>query len=368
MQEYTYGQANTKGKYNTNADALSRIKLNALETESVMNNAGDDTEDLLQDIQDILDTENFFEVPQQLIDEVIVPNEDTDTASEAENEEVIETAHSNQTEEPAQSIPSMDEAIDNKNPQYHFKNTYLNKINVSFNQNQEAKNLEIKCANWIELTKDTTAHVDSYSLEIENYIKIMNYNLLLVNKKFRQLLPKNRSKRGAINIAETINDVLEALITAFTFSKLEVFHPSLIEPDELLREILELEQNFNSQDLSIQPHIILQAQETSRKLKLPRLPNLNYTYQTAIKNSRVTVWNKFVAQIYKIYQKFIEVWKPYNMKKISITEEKEESNRNKRRFQPPYGRYGKPSLVATTPRRCFRLGPQELRSRQISRR
>ncbi|KAK9752214.1 hypothetical protein QE152_g4416 [Popillia japonica] len=85
-----------------------------------------------------------------LIDEVIVPNEDTDTASEAENEEVIETAHlnqteepaqsipsmdeaidnknpqhSNQTEEPAQSIPSMDEAIDNKNPQYHFKNTYL---------------------------------------------------------------------------------------------------------------------------------------------------------------------------------------------------------------------------------------------------
>ncbi|KAK9752250.1 hypothetical protein QE152_g4427 [Popillia japonica] len=79
--------------------------------------SGDDTEDLRQDIQDILDTENFFEVPQQLIDEVIVPNEDTDTASEAENEEVIETAHSNQTEEPSQSIPSMDEAIDNKNPQ-----------------------------------------------------------------------------------------------------------------------------------------------------------------------------------------------------------------------------------------------------------
>ncbi|KAK9687938.1 hypothetical protein QE152_g35902 [Popillia japonica] len=109
-----------------------------------MNNAGDDTEDLLQDIQDILDTENFFEVPQQLIDEVIVPNEDTDTASEAENEEVIETAHSNQTEEPAQSIPSMDEAIDNKNPQYHFKNTYLNKINVSFNQNQGKKIYEVE--------------------------------------------------------------------------------------------------------------------------------------------------------------------------------------------------------------------------------
>ncbi|KAK9752279.1 hypothetical protein QE152_g4369 [Popillia japonica] len=81
----------------------------------------------------------------------------------------------------------------------------------------------------------------------------MNYNLLLVNKKVRQLLPKNRSKRGAINIAETINYVLEALITALTFSKLEIYHPSLIEPDELLREILELEQNFNSQDLSIQP-------------------------------------------------------------------------------------------------------------------
>ncbi|KAK9680068.1 hypothetical protein QE152_g39451 [Popillia japonica] len=84
-----------KGNYNTNADTLSRIKLNALETVSVMNNAGNDTEDLLQDIldtlsriklnaletvsvmnnagndtedllQDILDTENFFEVPQQI--------------------------------------------------------------------------------------------------------------------------------------------------------------------------------------------------------------------------------------------------------------------------------------------------------------
>ncbi|KAK9736702.1 Integrase zinc binding domain [Popillia japonica] len=38
----------------------------------------------------------------------------------------------------------MDEAIDNKNPQYHFKNTYLNKINVSFNQNQGKKIYEVE--------------------------------------------------------------------------------------------------------------------------------------------------------------------------------------------------------------------------------
>ncbi|KAK9680201.1 hypothetical protein QE152_g39283 [Popillia japonica] len=37
----------------------------------------------------------------------------------------------------------MDEAIDNKNPQYHFKNTYLNKINVSFNQGKKIYEVEV---------------------------------------------------------------------------------------------------------------------------------------------------------------------------------------------------------------------------------
>ncbi|KAK9670982.1 hypothetical protein QE152_g41056 [Popillia japonica] len=48
----------------------------------------------------------------------------------------MKTAHSNENEEPKNTIPSMNEAIDIKNPQYHIKQTYLNELTVEFNQNQ----------------------------------------------------------------------------------------------------------------------------------------------------------------------------------------------------------------------------------------
>ncbi|GJQ68183.1 hypothetical protein Trydic_g16828 [Trypoxylus dichotomus] len=122
-------------------DALSRIKLNALETDSIINNVGDGTEELLRDIQEFLEEEirDLGEVPLGAIDEIVDADEETDTAPEAEMEELRETAHSNENQEPIKSIPSMDEAIDNKNPQYHFRYTHLNKVQVEFNQNQGKK-------------------------------------------------------------------------------------------------------------------------------------------------------------------------------------------------------------------------------------
>ncbi|GJQ67544.1 hypothetical protein Trydic_g8356 [Trypoxylus dichotomus] len=77
-------------------------------------------------------------VPPEAIDEIVDADKETDTAPQAELE-VRETAHSNENQEPIKSIPSMDEAIDSKNPQYHFRYTHLNKVQVEFNQNQGKK-------------------------------------------------------------------------------------------------------------------------------------------------------------------------------------------------------------------------------------
>lgn len=48
-----------KGKHNTNADALSRVQINALDTESMINNVDEDLNQLLDDIQEILSREGF---------------------------------------------------------------------------------------------------------------------------------------------------------------------------------------------------------------------------------------------------------------------------------------------------------------------
>ena len=41
LEEFDYEIAYKKGKYNTNADALSRVQINAIETESMIANPGD---------------------------------------------------------------------------------------------------------------------------------------------------------------------------------------------------------------------------------------------------------------------------------------------------------------------------------------
>lgn len=56
-EEYDYNIVYWKSKENTNADALSRIKSNALENESTLVNIGDQDEEIENIVENVIQTD-----------------------------------------------------------------------------------------------------------------------------------------------------------------------------------------------------------------------------------------------------------------------------------------------------------------------
>ena len=133
LEEFDYTIIYKSGRQNTNADALSRIQLNALETESIINNPGDIT----------FDIDKFLEESSSQIDPVILnPDEVSLTLKSIENtpkektqkvnviqdirintksSNTSETVHSANANETKNDIPILDEIINNKTNQFIVK-------------------------------------------------------------------------------------------------------------------------------------------------------------------------------------------------------------------------------------------------------
>lgn len=121
LEEYDYEIIYKKGKHNLNADALSRIRLNAVETQSILNNPGD----INFDIEEFLD--------QNYDPNTLDPNEVSETLKMIEPavkepkfrilqniqirppiSNTSNTAHSANVPETLADIPILDEIINNK--------------------------------------------------------------------------------------------------------------------------------------------------------------------------------------------------------------------------------------------------------------
>lgn len=151
LEEYDYNIVYKKGKINTNADALSRIPINALEEESLINHPGDADKDILDFLKTL--SENPFEEeaddPQpststdpkpakqkiKIIQDIQIrpPDNDSEGTPHSQNEETINEA-----------IPILDEIINNKSHQILVKPNVHNKIEVLNKDYKNLKILEIK--------------------------------------------------------------------------------------------------------------------------------------------------------------------------------------------------------------------------------
>lgn len=114
LLEYDFEIFHRPGKQNANADALSRIHLNALETDSMIVNPDEELDKLLKDFEyelsqlDQQDTNNQNETEPQI--QISIPS--PDDLSPIDDD--LETIHSTLTEEPNNSIKILHEAIDSK--------------------------------------------------------------------------------------------------------------------------------------------------------------------------------------------------------------------------------------------------------------
>lgn len=112
LEEFNYEIIYKKGKQNTNADALSRIQLNANETESLINNPGEANDDIINYLR---------ELAEHPIDNPNMNNNPTDTPTindtpNMQPESTDNTAHTS-PETRNEGIPILNEIINNK----HFQ-------------------------------------------------------------------------------------------------------------------------------------------------------------------------------------------------------------------------------------------------------
>lgn len=136
LEEYDYEIIYKNGKQNTNADALSRIQINALENESTVNNPGDINLETVEFLRDVAQSSNSnlnqpnskqeiqilqdIQIAPQILEQ---PNQNYDTNSDTD------TAHS-YTGDTADSIPIIDEIINNKSNQILIELNPYNKLDV----------------------------------------------------------------------------------------------------------------------------------------------------------------------------------------------------------------------------------------------
>lgn len=123
LEEFDYQIIYKKGKFNTNADCLSRISINALENESIINNPGDVDENILEYLREL--SENVMEqnhpIPGTSNDNKIKILSDIQiqpTLMQNEDDHPISTTqHSNANEFTNDGIKIYDEIINNKTNQ-----------------------------------------------------------------------------------------------------------------------------------------------------------------------------------------------------------------------------------------------------------
>ncbi|KAK9688502.1 Integrase zinc binding domain [Popillia japonica] len=99
----------------TNADALSRIELNPLETESMIVNIDD------EELEELLHTDENIRLSAEEIENII-------NDLEGEND-LLDTINSNMEDGPPNSIPIQEEVINNKQQQIHVKTVHINPHN-----------------------------------------------------------------------------------------------------------------------------------------------------------------------------------------------------------------------------------------------
>ena len=151
LEEFEYDIIYKKGKLNTNADCLSRVTLNAIDNESMLNNPGDIDQDILDTLQNVtqnLQTLQDFQKPStsntndkiKIISDIQIKPPDN---SQNDNTNTS-TQHSTANETTNDGIKIFDEIINNKTNQILVFPNVIYKLDIKRETYENHKIVTVK--------------------------------------------------------------------------------------------------------------------------------------------------------------------------------------------------------------------------------
>lgn len=194
LEEYNYTIVHKKGKQNTNADALSRIQLNANETESIINQPGQIDRDIVEYLREL--AENPLDHPDLQTNEI---NQNNNDNNQNDFSETVHTSIENENND----IPILDEIINNKSLQLIIdKNVHPN-LNVTQTKidSNTVKYVKIPLYNPDEIIKLIKEHV---SPNTTTYIYFKNKEIIPI---FTQTYMQNFNSLKLIQCTKLVNTV-----------------------------------------------------------------------------------------------------------------------------------------------------------------
>lgn len=149
LEEYDYTVVYKKGKLNSNADALSRIKINLHETESTINNPGDVNQETLEFLNEFANNpENYEPLPSTSNDGLTQPkiiiHSDIQIKPPNKPCDSDQTPHSLSKNTSNDAIPIQDEIINNKTNQILIFKNNTHKLSVDQEKYGNQKILTVK--------------------------------------------------------------------------------------------------------------------------------------------------------------------------------------------------------------------------------
>lgn len=232
LEEYDYDICYKKGKQNTNADALSRIEINAFENESLIVNTGDLDDELENIIQNVTLTEQDR---QELNDILPINNEsDNETAHTSAENPILNIPI---TETPVNSYCNQIIFIQGKTKKFHTTTSKpfftKNRITANLTENVEEETIDffkyfvdpkkLYCLHFKETTFDLLPTLVTI---LQRTFKNNAYQLVCSNK-FVTDLPEIDDQKEVIDHHHTTKTCHRGINETYEALKLKYYWPNM---------------------------------------------------------------------------------------------------------------------------------------------
>ncbi|WP_253302428.1 reverse transcriptase domain-containing protein [Wolbachia endosymbiont of Psylliodes chrysocephala] len=243
LEEFDYDVIYKKGKANTNADALSRISINALENESLINNPGDIDNETLRFLRrlsenpvedDNLDNSTSNQSKIKILSDVQVKPPDEPSG----NDSFQSTQHTTANETTNDGIKILDEIINNKINQILVFGQIYHKLTIKQEnyENHKIITVEIPSENneelILEFLKDYTTHNKTYC---------MYFHTDKLYKCFNEVYLKHFSEKGpklikCTKLVNTVTDKEDQILLIKNHHESKTNHRGISETIERLKK------------------------------------------------------------------------------------------------------------------------------------